>query len=210
MHPRNREFIALLKASGWSQAAIARRLEVTPGVVSQWKDGATVPRPIHLKYLKELLAREIPYSIGPCESGSDPIDAATDPDSTAAKLAVLKRESPQTYESIRHLIEESHSQVEMGHSRQKTLKNQPKGQKRHAMSFLKTPQPDGGDPVSSDEAAELAKLVDAAEAIVDADLAQERERKSKADATSGQKERPSSGASPASKARPASPKRAPK
>jgi len=55
MDSRTEEFISLVKASGWSQAEVARRLHITPGAVSQICNGHTRPRPGTVNLLKMLI-----------------------------------------------------------------------------------------------------------------------------------------------------------
>jgi transcriptional regulator with XRE-family HTH domain len=55
MDAKNREFIGLVKAAGWSQAETARRLHITPGAVSQIFNGRTRPHPATLNLLKLIL-----------------------------------------------------------------------------------------------------------------------------------------------------------
>ena len=55
MDSRTEEFISLVKASGWSQAEVARRLHITPGAVSQICNGHTRPRPGTVNLLKILI-----------------------------------------------------------------------------------------------------------------------------------------------------------
>ncbi len=47
--------MSLVKASGWSQAEVARRLHITPGAVSQICNGHTRPRPGTVNLLKMLI-----------------------------------------------------------------------------------------------------------------------------------------------------------
>ena len=49
------EFLALMEAAGWSQAEVARRLQISPGAVSQICSGKTVPRLATLNLLKLLV-----------------------------------------------------------------------------------------------------------------------------------------------------------
>ena len=55
MDSRTEEFISLVKASGWSQAEVARQLHVTPGAVSQLCNGKTRPRAGTVNMLKILI-----------------------------------------------------------------------------------------------------------------------------------------------------------
>jgi transcriptional regulator with XRE-family HTH domain len=44
MHIRNQQFLNLFSVCGWSQAEVARRLNITPGAVSQMRSGKIRPR----------------------------------------------------------------------------------------------------------------------------------------------------------------------
>ena len=57
------EFVSLMKAAGWSQAETARRLQITPGAVSQICNGKTVPRPAIINLLRLLIAHENPEAL---------------------------------------------------------------------------------------------------------------------------------------------------
>ena len=57
------QFRALVLLSGWSQAEVSRRLQITPGAVSQLFSGATRPRPATLNLLKLILEKERPDAI---------------------------------------------------------------------------------------------------------------------------------------------------
>ena len=57
------EFVSLMKAAGWSQAETARRLQITPGAVSQICNGKTVPRPATLNLMKLLIGKENPNAL---------------------------------------------------------------------------------------------------------------------------------------------------
>jgi transcriptional regulator with XRE-family HTH domain len=56
MDPKTVEFKRLVVAAGWSQAEAARRLNITPGAVSQIFSGNTRPRQALLSLLR-ILAR---------------------------------------------------------------------------------------------------------------------------------------------------------
>lgn len=59
MRPESAEFFALIEAAGWNQAEAARRLELNPGTISQYK-GDVAPSTQTLKLLKMILANENP------------------------------------------------------------------------------------------------------------------------------------------------------
>lgn len=65
MTPENQEFRALATASGWNQAEIARRLELTPSAVSQFVRGDTKPSPQTIGYFKLILLNEMPEVLQP-------------------------------------------------------------------------------------------------------------------------------------------------
>jgi len=56
LDPKKREFIELLKGSGWSQAEAARMLEMTRGGLNGIVTGNTIPSPATLKLFRLLLA----------------------------------------------------------------------------------------------------------------------------------------------------------
>ena len=55
MDPKIEEFINLVKASGWTQAEVARQLHITPGAVSQICNGITRPRDATLNMFRMLI-----------------------------------------------------------------------------------------------------------------------------------------------------------
>lgn len=63
MDPLNREFLALLEASGWSKAEAARQLDVTPSLISQYASGGTRPSPQMVRLFKLVLATERPEAL---------------------------------------------------------------------------------------------------------------------------------------------------
>jgi len=52
-----------MKASGWSQAEVARRLQITPGAVSQFCSGKILPKAGTLNLFKYVLAKFNPAAI---------------------------------------------------------------------------------------------------------------------------------------------------
>jgi transcriptional regulator with XRE-family HTH domain len=70
MDPKNKKFIALLKVSGWSQAEAARRLEITPGAVSQICHGRTRPGTRTLRLFEIILGRRKSQALQPSENPS--------------------------------------------------------------------------------------------------------------------------------------------
>jgi len=70
------QFARLIAAAGWSQAEVARRLQITAGAVSQICSGKTQPRASTLNLLKLLLAREKPEALALQErAGMDGLEA---------------------------------------------------------------------------------------------------------------------------------------
>ena len=63
MKPVKREFLQLASRSGWSQAELARQLELTRGGVHGIVKGKTSPSPGLLKLLKLVLAQEKPEAL---------------------------------------------------------------------------------------------------------------------------------------------------
>jgi transcriptional regulator with XRE-family HTH domain len=61
--PLKREFISLFKASGWTQAEVARQLELTRGGVNGIITGSTVPSQATLKLFKLILLAEKPKAM---------------------------------------------------------------------------------------------------------------------------------------------------
>ena len=62
----------MLAAADWSQAEAARRLNITPGAVSQICSGRTRPRAATLNLLKLMLAHEKPEALALRESRGRP------------------------------------------------------------------------------------------------------------------------------------------
>jgi DNA-binding transcriptional regulator YiaG len=60
LDPKNEEFLRLEKASGWSRSEIARRLELSTGLISQYGDGKTRPSKTVLKLFRLLLQEPEP------------------------------------------------------------------------------------------------------------------------------------------------------
>jgi len=52
------QFRKLVKAAGWSQAKVARRLQITPGAVSQLCSGRVRPRASTLELLRLVIEEE--------------------------------------------------------------------------------------------------------------------------------------------------------
>jgi transcriptional regulator with XRE-family HTH domain len=63
MPPKAHEFARLLAVVGWSQAEASRRLQITPGAVSQICSGKTQPRASTLNLLRLMVARENPKAL---------------------------------------------------------------------------------------------------------------------------------------------------
>jgi transcriptional regulator with XRE-family HTH domain len=59
----NLEFIAMMEASGMKAADLARRLELTPGAISQYKSGTTTPSAQVLSLFKIILMSEQPGAL---------------------------------------------------------------------------------------------------------------------------------------------------
>lgn len=71
-HPRKREFAALADHTGWTQAELARKLEITRGGINGLVKGPTVPSPALLKLLRMIVAAEKPDSMPPPEPVPEP------------------------------------------------------------------------------------------------------------------------------------------
>lgn len=63
MSPENVEFIALVKAAGWSPAEAARRLDLTRSATSRYMQGEIKPSAPVLKLLKLIIANEQPGAL---------------------------------------------------------------------------------------------------------------------------------------------------
>jgi transcriptional regulator with XRE-family HTH domain len=88
MNQRNQtaaEFLRLFRASGWSQAQLARGLAITPGAVSQLCHHKTRPRESTLRLLKRVLGERSRREGGPVRDAR-PLDPWT-----ARVLADLER-----------------------------------------------------------------------------------------------------------------------
>jgi transcriptional regulator with XRE-family HTH domain len=68
LEPKTEEFLALMKASGWSQAEVARRLHITPGAVSQFCSGKILPKAGTLNLFKMILAKINPAALNAYEN----------------------------------------------------------------------------------------------------------------------------------------------
>ena len=63
MDPKTEIFLALMKASGWSQAEVARQLHITPGAVSQICSGKILPKAGTLNLFKMILGIKDPEAL---------------------------------------------------------------------------------------------------------------------------------------------------
>jgi transcriptional regulator with XRE-family HTH domain len=61
--PKSEEFARLIAMTGWTQAEVARRLQITPGAVSQLCSGKTRPHARTLNLLKLIIAHEMPDAL---------------------------------------------------------------------------------------------------------------------------------------------------
>ena len=64
-HPRKREFLALYERTGWTQAELARKLELTAGGVSGVVKGETIPSAGLVKLLNLVMLHEQPKALPP-------------------------------------------------------------------------------------------------------------------------------------------------
>ena len=60
LKPKSKRFVRLIQKAGWSQAEAARRLDITPGAVSQICTGRTQPGSATLNLLQLLMRRSDP------------------------------------------------------------------------------------------------------------------------------------------------------
>jgi len=79
IHPRKREFLALTKQTGWSQAELARRLELTPGGVSGLVKGGTVPSAGLVKLLRLVISSDLPGTKQPAARSFATVSEAREP-----------------------------------------------------------------------------------------------------------------------------------
>ncbi|HUR46267.1 MAG TPA: helix-turn-helix transcriptional regulator [Candidatus Saccharimonadales bacterium] len=63
LHPLKKEFIDLYEQSGWSQAEVARQLELTRGGVNGIITGPTVPSLATVKLFQLILASKAPARV---------------------------------------------------------------------------------------------------------------------------------------------------
>ncbi len=64
-HPRKSEFLALYQRTGWTQAELARKLELTAGGVSGLVKGETIPSAGLVKLLNLVMLHESPKPSAP-------------------------------------------------------------------------------------------------------------------------------------------------
>ena len=62
--PRKTEFIELFRRTGWTQAELARKLEMTRGGVNGIVTGPTIPSAAALQFLRLTLLAERPQALG--------------------------------------------------------------------------------------------------------------------------------------------------
>src|SRR5258706_238373 len=65
-----------MKASGWSQAEVARRLQITPGAVSQFCSGKILPKAGTLNLFKYVLAKFNPAAVQAYENSLSKSEAS--------------------------------------------------------------------------------------------------------------------------------------
>lgn len=92
------EFMRLLEAAGWTQAEAARRLQVTPGAISQICSGRTQPRPSTLNLLRLMVAAET-------QTGARPVRAKPPgPAWEADLLEPLRRMAPPERDKLLRVL----------------------------------------------------------------------------------------------------------
>jgi hypothetical protein len=96
MSPENLDFIALFKASGWSQAEAARELETTGATISRCLSGDQVPSRPLTRLFKEILVSRNPGALRAAGQASE------------AALADWER---RVIDDLRHLHEEDRERV---------------------------------------------------------------------------------------------------
>ncbi len=100
MDPLSKEFLALLQTSGWTKAEAARRLEVTPSLISQYANGVTRPSPQMVRLFKLVLVSDRPAARNPAPAGNAPGDA-TELQLVAAQLREIYEHDPAAF---RHVV----------------------------------------------------------------------------------------------------------
>jgi transcriptional regulator with XRE-family HTH domain len=63
LDPKNREFIDLMEAAGWSQAETARRLHLNPASISQFVNGKNRPATSTIQLMKLVIAQDQPEAL---------------------------------------------------------------------------------------------------------------------------------------------------
>lgn len=105
MRPESLEFFALIEAAGWNQAEAARRLELNPGTISQYK-GEVAPSVQTLKLLKMILANERPEALSSSYQLHDrPVESDLDLWRRRARDAESK--VTELRDGLRHLLQKT-------------------------------------------------------------------------------------------------------
>lgn len=106
MDPLNREFVELLNASGWTSAEAARQLEVTPGLISQYRSGSTRPSPQMLRLFKLVLVGENPAALQAAGSSVPNYpEHKNEFGEMNDQLIELKKADPKAFATVKTMIE---------------------------------------------------------------------------------------------------------
>jgi transcriptional regulator with XRE-family HTH domain len=206
---KNREFLELMAAAGWSQAEVARQLEITSGGVSQIARGHVTPSPVTLRLLRLLVHGTTAASEG---AGTVPAYAQgliraleeIEPEmrevviDTALRLAKAYKKRPSSKPGVRETAPVRYTEPVRNDVR---------------LNTDVPPYRPGSPPVTDPLPGVSAKVADMARggALAAQRLARkERQRKDTAASPSGSRSSPDRGAAPAKRPPPATPAPAPR
>ena len=89
MTPEKREFLELFEASGWSQADLARELDMTRGGIHGLVKGDTNPSIATVRLLRFVLAQKNPQAITNVKYSTDQSDIAMKDEPAGSDLDAL-------------------------------------------------------------------------------------------------------------------------
>lgn len=116
MRDTNREFAALVKASGLNQTKVAALLFVEPPTISRYCSGAIACPAGMLEHFKLVLATENPAALGPSPreaagSGLKHPPHRNEFGEMNEQLVELKRADPKAFATVRTMLSSVHAQV---------------------------------------------------------------------------------------------------